>query len=36
MSSAVIYLCDDCVLARTWLRAKEKEPIEAAQEVSLM
>lgn len=36
MSSAVIYVWDDCVLERTWLRAKEKEPVEAAQEVSLV
>lgn len=34
MSSAEIYVWDDCVLERTWLGAKEKEPAEAAQEVS--
>lgn len=28
-STAVIYLCDGCVLERTWLGAKEKEPTEA-------
>lgn len=33
MSSAVIYVWDGCVLERTWLRAKEKDPVEA-QEVS--
>lgn len=36
VSSTVIYLCDSCILDRIWLRAKEKEPIEAAQKVSPM